>query len=135
MKKHFFPIMCAFLVLLSSTAHAATRAAAVVPRISFNGTTASCNTTSGKLTIGGTLNSSGDENNKSRNAKIELYEVNKSGAIDSYTVSQFTESTSLSHTFRNLSANKNYYIRIVNTTGWGGPFTDLWLGGTVSISQ
>ena len=34
--------MCAFLVLLSSTAHAATRAAAVVPRISFNGTTASC---------------------------------------------------------------------------------------------
>ena len=93
------------------------------------------NTTSGKLTIGGTLNSSGDENNKSRNAKIELYEVNKSGAIDSYTVSQFTESTSLSHTFRNLSANKNYYIRIVNTTGWGGPFTDLWLGGTVSISQ
>lgn len=26
-------------------------------------------------------------------------------------------------------------IRIVNTTGWGGPFTDLWLGGTVSISQ
>jgi len=68
------------------------------------------NTTSGKLTIGGTLNSSGDENNKSRNAKIELYEVNKSGAIDSYTVSQFTESTSLSHTFRNLSANKNYYI-------------------------
>ena len=42
MKKHFFPIMCAFLVLLSSTAHAATRAAAVVPRISFNGTTASC---------------------------------------------------------------------------------------------
>lgn len=32
MKKHFFPIMCAFLVLLSSTAHAATRAAAVVPR-------------------------------------------------------------------------------------------------------
>ena len=32
--------MCAFLVLLSSTAHAATRA--VVPRISFNGTTASC---------------------------------------------------------------------------------------------
>ena len=76
------------------------------------------NTTSGKLTIGGTLNSSGDENNKSRNAKIELYEVNKSGAIDSYTVSQFTESTSLSHTFRNLSANKNYYIRIVNTTGW-----------------
>ena len=93
------------------------------------------NTTSGKLTIGGTLNSSGDENNKSRNAKIELYEVNKSGAIDSYTVSQFTESTSLSHTFRNLSANKNYYIRIVNATGWGGPFTDLWLGGTVSISQ
>lgn len=42
MKKHFFSIMCAFLVLLSSTAHAATRAAAVVPRISFNGTTASC---------------------------------------------------------------------------------------------
>ena len=42
MKKHFFPIMCAFLVLLSSTAHAATRAAAVVPRISFDGTTASC---------------------------------------------------------------------------------------------
>ena len=42
MKKHFFPIMCAFLELLSSTAHAATRAAAVVPRISFNGTTASC---------------------------------------------------------------------------------------------
>jgi len=39
------------------------------------------------------------------------------------------------HSFRNLSANKNYYIRIVNTTGWGGPFTDLWLGGTVSISQ
>ena len=34
--------MCAFLELLSSTAHAATRAAAVVPRISFNGTTASC---------------------------------------------------------------------------------------------
>ena len=42
LKKHFFPIMCAFLELLSSTAHAATRAAAVVPRISFNGTTASC---------------------------------------------------------------------------------------------
>lgn len=42
LKKHFFPIMCAFLVLLSSTAHAATRVAAVVPRISFNGTTASC---------------------------------------------------------------------------------------------
>ena len=39
------------------------------------------------------------------------------------------------HAFVNLSANKNYYIRIVNTTGWGGPFTDLWLGGTVSISQ
>ena len=34
--------MCVFLELLSSTAHAATRAAAVVPRISFNGTTASC---------------------------------------------------------------------------------------------
>ena len=93
------------------------------------------NTSSGQLTIGGTLNSSGDENNKSRNAKIELYEVNKSGAVDSYTVPQFTGSTSLSHTFRNLSANKSYYIRIVNTTGWGGPFTDLWLGGTVSISQ
>lgn len=128
MKKHFFPIMCAFLVLLSSTAHAATRAAAVVPRISFNGTTASC-------TVFVAADRPTDENNKSRNAKIELYEVNKSGAIDSYTVSQFTESTSLSHTFRNLSANKNYYIRIVNTTGWGGPFTDLWLGGTVSISQ
>ena len=48
------------------------------------------NTSSGQLTIGGTLNSSGDENNKSRNAKIELYEVNKSGAVDSYTLPQLT---------------------------------------------
>ncbi len=93
------------------------------------------NTSSGQLTIGGTLKSSGDQNDKSRNAKIELYEVNKSGAIDSYTVPQFTGSTSLSHTFRNLSANKSYYIRIVNTTGWGGLFKDLWLEGTVNIGQ
>ena len=43
--------MCAFLVLLSSTAHAATRAAAVVPRISFNGTTASCTVWQGSKCI------------------------------------------------------------------------------------
>ena len=43
MKKRFFPILFVFLMVFSSTAYAAsTRAAAVVPRISFNGTTASC---------------------------------------------------------------------------------------------
>ena len=43
MKKRFFPILFVFLMVFSSTAHAAsTRAASVVPRISFDGTTASC---------------------------------------------------------------------------------------------
>lgn len=92
------------------------------------------NTSTGKITIGGTLTSSGDQNDKSRYAEIELYEVNKAGAVDSYTVPQFTGSTSLSHTFKNLSSDKNYYIRIVNTTGWGG-WKNLWLDGTVSISK
>ena len=92
------------------------------------------NTSTGKITIGGTLTSSGDQNDKFRYAEIELYEVNKAGAVDSYTVPQFTGSTSLSHTFKNLSSDKNYYIRIVNTTGWGG-WKNLWLDGTVSISE
>lgn len=43
LKKRILPILFIFLMLFSSTAHAAsTRAAAVVPRISFDGTTASC---------------------------------------------------------------------------------------------
>lgn len=43
MKKRIFPILLIFLMAFSSTAYAAsTRAAAVVPRISFDGTTASC---------------------------------------------------------------------------------------------
>lgn len=43
MKKRFFPILFMFLMVFSSTAHAAsTRAASVVPRISFDGTTVSC---------------------------------------------------------------------------------------------
>lgn len=43
MKKRIFPILFIFLMVFSSTAYAAsTRAAAVVPRISFDGTTASC---------------------------------------------------------------------------------------------
>lgn len=43
MKKRIFPILLIFLMVFSSTAYAAsTRAAAVVPRISFDGTTASC---------------------------------------------------------------------------------------------
>ena len=92
-------------------------------------------TSTGQITIEGTLTSNGDQNDKSRYAKIELYEVNKTGAVDVYTVPQFTGSTSLDHTFKNLSSNTNYYIRIVNTTGWGGPFKDLWLGGTVNIGQ
>lgn len=43
LKKRILPILFIFLMLFSSTAYAAsTRAAAVVPRISFDGTTASC---------------------------------------------------------------------------------------------
>lgn len=43
MKKQIFPILFIFLMLFSSTAYAeSTRAAQVVPRISFDGTTASC---------------------------------------------------------------------------------------------
>lgn len=91
--------MCAFLVLLSSTAHAATRAAAVVPRISFNGTTASC-----------TVFVAADRPTDDIEAVIKLWQGSK--CIETWEASS-----------------------IVNTTGWGGPFTDLWLGGTVSISQ
>ena len=76
-------------------------------------------TTTGYLKIGGTLKSSGDNNDT---------------AIDSYTVDQFVESTTLSHTFRNLSSDKNYYILIKNTTGWG-MWKDLWISGNVSISE
>ena len=91
-------------------------------------------TTTGYLKIGGTLKSSGDKNDTSRYAKIELYEVNNDTAIDSYTVDQFVESTTLSHTFRNLSSDKNYYILLKNTTGWG-MWKDLWISGNVSISE
>lgn len=43
MKKRIFSILFIFLMVFSSTTYAAsTRAAAVVPRISFDGTTASC---------------------------------------------------------------------------------------------
>lgn len=80
------------------------------------------------------MKSSGDKNDTSRYAKIELYEVNNDTAIDSYTVDQFVESTTLSHTFRNLSSDKNYYILIKNTTGWG-MWKDLWISGNVSISE
>lgn len=77
-------------------------------------------TTTGNLKIGGSLKSSGDKNDTSRYAVIELYEVNNTTVIDSYTVEQFAGSTNLSHTFRNLSSDKNYYLLIKNTTGWGG---------------
>lgn len=92
------------------------------------------NTTTGCLKIGGTLKSSGDKNDTSRYAEIELYEVNNSTAIDSYTVEQFAGSTTLSHTFRNLRSDKNYYLLIKNTTGWG-IWKDLWISGDVSISE
>ena len=91
-------------------------------------------TTTGNLKIGGTLKSSGDKNDTSRYAKIVLYEVNNSTAIDSYTVEQFAGSTTLSHTFRNLSSDKNYYLLIKNTTGWG-IWKNLWISGDVSISE
>lgn len=45
MKKRIFPILFVLIMLFSSTAHAAsTRAATVVPDISFSGTTATCTT-------------------------------------------------------------------------------------------
>lgn len=91
-------------------------------------------TTTGKLVIGGTLKSSGDKNDTSRYAEIELYEVNNTTAIDSYTVDQFAGSTNLSHTFRNLSSDKNYYLLIKNTTGWGF-LKDLWISGDVKVSE
>lgn len=92
-------------------------------------------TTTGKLKIGGTLNSSGDKNDTSRYAEIELYEVNNDTAIDCYTIDQFAGSTNLNHTFQNLSSSKNYYLLIKNTTGWGGLWKDLWISGSVSISE
>lgn len=86
------------------------------------------------LTISGTLSSCGDENNKDRKAVIYLYEVNgTSNPVDSYTVSQFVGSTTLSHTFTNLSTSKNYYIRIYNSTSWG-VLVDKWIKGSVKIS-
>lgn len=43
MKKRIIPILFVFLILFSSTAYAASsRAAQVVPRISFSGSTATC---------------------------------------------------------------------------------------------
>lgn len=91
-------------------------------------------TSTGNFTIGGNLSSSGDQNTKSRKAKIELYEVGSNTCIDSYTVPEFTGSTTLSHTFRNMDPDKNYYFRIKNTTGWG-VWKNLWISGLVDISE
>ena len=45
LKKRIFPILFVLIMLFSSTAHAAsTRAATVVPDISFSGTTSTCTT-------------------------------------------------------------------------------------------
>lgn len=91
-------------------------------------------TSTKKFTIGGTLSSSGDQNTKSRKAKIELYEVGSNTCVDSYPVPEFTGSTTLNHTFQNLDPNKNYYFRIRNTTGWG-IWKNLWISGSVDINE
>lgn len=86
------------------------------------------------LTLSGTFTSSGDQNNKSRNAKIYLYEVGNSSAVDSFDVGQFLGSATIDHTFSNLKSTKNYYLDIRNTTGWGG-FANYWISCSLTIDN
>lgn len=86
-----------------------------------------------QLTIGGSLKPSGDQNSKSRKAKIFLYEVGNSTAVDSYTISEFVNTTTLSHTFKNLDEDAHYYLYIKNT-GSAGITTSKTIDGTVKIS-
>lgn len=86
-----------------------------------------------ELAISGSLTPGGDQNEKSREAKIFLYEVGNDTCIDSYTISQFVSETSLSHTFINLDEDKSYYLFIQNTTS-RGIFTSKTIDGIVEIS-
>lgn len=85
------------------------------------------------INVSGTISSAGDQNDKSRNAKIYLYEVGNSTAVDSYTVSQFTGSTSINTTFSNLSTNKNYYFEFRNTTSHN-IFVNRWINFSLELS-
>ena len=85
------------------------------------------------INVSGTISSAGDQNDKSRNAKIYLYEVGNSTAVDSYTVSQFTGSTSINTTFSNLSTNKNYYFEFRNTTSHN-IFVNRWINLALELS-
>lgn len=84
------------------------------------------------IEISGTLRAVKDQNDKSRYAIIYLYKVGDSSSVDSYTVDQFLESTSFSHTFTNLSSSSHYYLDIRNTTS-NNIQQQRWISGTVEI--
>lgn len=86
-----------------------------------------------ELEISGSLRPGGDQNDKSRKAKIFLYEVGNNTCIDSYTLSQFIDETQLSHTFTNLDEDECYYLFVKNTTS-KGIFTSKTIDGTLKIS-
>ena len=70
-------------------------------------------TSSGTLKITGDLQSRGTGNIKARAYQIDLYNTSSTAVYDSYS-GEFSESGTVSCTFRNLDKSKNWYIKFRN---------------------
>lgn len=87
-----------------------------------------------ELDISGTLRESGTKDGVNRSAKILLFLVGDDDTnIDSYTVSDFSGSVTISHTFQNLIPNAHYYFRIDNLNVHP-PYAYRYIDGSITIS-
>lgn len=86
------------------------------------------------FTVSGTVEPAGNMNNKSRYAEIYLYEVGSNEVIDTHDIEQFVDETTFTHTFKNLSSNKNYYFALKNSTSYMFPWDNFWISASFTIS-
>lgn len=84
------------------------------------------------IKVTGTVKATGDQNETSRKIKVQLYEVN-GGVVAASETFAFLGSGEFSATFKNLSANKMYYIRFFNATA-KNYFKNYFIDGDFVIS-
>lgn len=84
------------------------------------------------IRVTGNVTATGDQNETSRKIKVQLYEVNGGVIAASETVA-FLGTGTIDVTFKNLSANKMYYVRFFNATS-KNYFRDYFIDGNFSIT-
>lgn len=85
------------------------------------------------INVSGTFTASKELNDQSRYAKIKLYKVGNTNPVDSYSVPQFVGSTTVNHTFSNLSKDSHYYFEFENTTP-NALFKSRWIDFSLVLS-